>query len=79
MISFTEYDGMSLGELQNKAEAGDYYTQEKYHILTKKKTVPMKPIQSMAFFLQGLRKILTVILGHMLDMQKILPRKISEN
>lgn len=30
-----EYDGMSLGELQNKAEAGDYYTQKKYHILTK--------------------------------------------
>jgi len=30
------YDGMSLGELQNRAEAGDYYTQKKYHILTKK-------------------------------------------
>ena len=30
------YDGMSLGELQNRAEAGDYYSQKKYHILTKK-------------------------------------------
>lgn len=31
-----EHDGMNLGELQNKAEAGDYYSQKKYHILTKK-------------------------------------------
>ncbi len=30
------YGGMSLGELQNKAEHGDYYSQSRYHILTKK-------------------------------------------
>lgn len=32
----SDYDGMNLGELQNRAEAGDYYSQKKYHILTKK-------------------------------------------
>lgn len=30
------YEGLGLGELQNRAEAGDYYSRSKYHILTKK-------------------------------------------
>lgn len=32
----SNYGGMSLGELQNKAEHGDYYSRSRYHILTKK-------------------------------------------
>lgn len=31
-----DHGGMSLGELQNQAEHGDYYSRSRYHILTKK-------------------------------------------